>query len=187
MILNLSLGCLIFICYLLWEVGDFNKVVNKCLKLFVDLSPLIILIFNRSFASCIFLMLCLIANFVIFKKQTIGGVIFIFAYSFASIYSVWNYKFNISAFFIAFGVILIVELLLLKFYKENKIGIIIYGFTSSLLCIYAFMETLNFGFLCLMLGDMFLIVNEIRKNKVVFLISDLLYFVGVCLVPLSLI
>ena len=35
--------------------------------------------------------------------------------------------------------------------------------------------------------NLLLIVNEIHKNKIIFLISDLFYFLGTCLVPLSLI
>ena len=187
MIINLILASLIFISYMLWEIGNFNKIINRILKFFVDLSPLMILLFNRSISCCIFLILCLIANFVIFKNQIFGGIIFIIAYSFASIYSVWENKFNIIALLISLITIIIIEFILLKFYKDNKIGIIIYGLSSSLLCVYAFIITKNVGFLCLMLGDTLLIVNEIHKNKTIFLISDLFYFLGTCLVPLSLI
>lgn len=187
MIINLILASLVFISYMLWEIGNFNKTINRILKFFVDLSPLIILLFNRSIPCCIFLMLCLIANFVIFKNQTVGGIIFILAYSFASIYSVWGKEFNLIALFVALGIIILIELVVLNLYKGNKIGVMIYGLTSSLLCIYAFIITKNFGFLCLMLGDTLLIADEIHKNKTVFLISDLLYFFGTCLVPLSLI
>lgn len=187
MIINLILASLIFISYVLWEVGNFNSIINKCLKFFVDLSPLIILIFNKSIPSCLFLIFCLIANFVIFKNQIFGGILFIIAYSFASIYSVWGTEFNFISLIISFIIIIVIELVILKFYKDNKIGVIIYGLTSSLLCVYAFIITKNVGFLCLMLGDTLLIVNEIHKNKTIFLISDLFYFLGTCLVPLSLI
>jgi len=185
-VLSCVLALLIFAAYYLWYGSNLNENLKKALKLFVDLSPVFIWMLYRNIPSFIFLSLCLLANIVIFQNNVIGAVIFIMAYSFGAIWSVIPLSFNLIYLIISFVVAVVVIYNILKVYKENQVGVIIYGFTASLSCLYAFFITWNFGFLALVVGDTILMFNEVSYKKSLHLISNFFYFLGVCLVPVSL-
>lgn len=186
MALSVVLGLVIFGCYLLWEFAPFPDWAKKCLKMFVDASPLFVWLFYRSAPSFVFLLLCFVANMVIFSNEIIGACAFVLAYGFASVFTAIGHDFELVKLLGSAGVVLALEAAVLLFYKENRIGVAFYGFTACLSCIYAFLVSLNVGFLFLVIADMLLIVNEIHSDKRVFITSDFFYFLGLCMVPLSL-
>lgn len=186
MVVSFVLAFAIFGCYLVWELVDLPETAKTCLKLFVDASPLIIWLFFRTAPCFVFLLFCFIANMVIFSNNVIGAIVFIVAYCFAAVYASVQYNFDLLKLAGSLGVVAALEAAVLLFYKENRLGVIIYGFTACAACVYAFLVSKNFGFLSLVIADSLLIVNEIRSNKAVFLVSDFFYFLGICLVPLVL-
>ena len=69
----------------------------------------------------------------------------------------------------------------------TKIFCMIYAYTALAFCIIAFQSTINFGFLCLVIGDILLIIKELMKDKrLVYTISNSFFFIGMCLVALVL-
>lgn len=187
MVLAIILGVVIFGCYLVWEFAPLPEWAKSCLKMFVDASPLVAWLFYRTAPSFVFLLLCFIANMVIFSNNVIGAVVFIAAYCFASVFTAIGHDFELVKLLGSAGVVLALEAAVLLFYKENRIGVLVYGFTACLSCVYAFLASFNVGFLFLVIADFLLIVNEIHSDKRIFITSDFFYFLGLCLVPLSLV
>lgn len=74
--------------------------------------------------------------------------------------------------------------------KWTKIGGILYGFFALVPLLYCFNYTFNPGFLSLVVGDILLGATQIvskERQKMVNYISNIFFYIGVWLVPLSLI
>lgn len=74
--------------------------------------------------------------------------------------------------------------------KRTKIGGILYGIFALIPLLYCFGTTWNFGFLSLVIGDILLAITQIvpkNREKLVNYISNMFFYTGVWLVPLSLI
>ncbi|MBO7123282.1 MAG: hypothetical protein J6V90_08390 [Treponema sp.] len=176
--------------YIFWECNIIkNNAVRVILKDFVDISPAVILLaFNRPWAA-IFLMACLMANMFIYDNLVLGGILFAAAYASASVLASWFHPFDITCAAMSVGFVvasLVPIILLYKGEKKFKVGICVYALIAVVPLAYALSKTLNFGFLCLALGDIGLGGYEATNKKVVKIIANILYFAGTCLVPLSL-
>lgn len=178
------------VAYILWELGvPKNADVRDILKDFVDVSPcVLVLFFCRPWAAW-FLCLCLMANVVIYDNRIFGGVLFIAAYASASIFASWFHSFDAALAFTGFFCAACVSLPISFYYKGDarfKAVIPVYSLLAVAPLLYAFGKTLNFGFLCLVLGDIGLGIYGGCEKKWVKVAANILYFAGTCFVPLSL-
>lgn len=190
MIFSLIVFAAISAAYVLWEYNvPKNATIMDILKDFVDISPcVILLIFNRPWAA-IFLCLCLMANEFIYDSWVLGGLLFSAAYGSASIFASWFHPFSLAFAIFSVGIIVVLAVPIAIRYKGTaafRAGICVYSILSVAPLIYAFLITLNPGFISLALGDIGLGVYGVCEKKWVKVAANILYFLGTCLVPMSL-
>lgn len=190
MIFSLIVFILVATAYVLWEYNvPKNATIMDILKDFVDVSPcVILLIFNRPWAA-IFLSLCLMANMFIYDSWIMGGLLFATAYGSASVLASLFSPFDILMAIFSVGMIAALTVPIAIAYKGTagfRAALCVYSVLAISPLIYAFSKTINPGFLCLALGDIGLGLYGICEKKWVKVAANILYFLGTCLVPMSL-
>ena len=176
--------------------GKHGNSVNKVLKFLVDALPFILLVRYHSPLAIFFLMGCFLSDRLLGMNMIVGEISFLITYTVTSILVTIGYGFNLIYWISAEAFILTAMIVIFIFLKESvgeKIVKAIYGLVSLGSCMVAFLHTLDFGFVCLVIGDILLVIREILKKngsssaKFVSCISNSFYFVGVCFVPLVLV
>lgn len=190
MIFSLIVFVLVATAYVFWEYNiPKNATIMDIMKDFVDISPcVILLIFNRPW-SAVFLCLCLMANMFIYDSWILGGLLFAAAYGSASVLATWFRPFDIVLAISSVGIIILLTVPIAIAYKGTvgfRSALFVYSILAVSPLTYAFSKTLNPGFLCLAIGDIGLGVYGACEKKWVKVAANILYFLGTCLVPMSL-
>jgi hypothetical protein len=182
-----SISCAI-ISVLLWWLYMYNKLpAEKFFRVILRLLPIFLLINFHTPLACYFLIGCFIADVTMSKKQELGSLMYLFVYSITA-FKFCSFSFENCIF--AYGIMTAIIVSILACWNTNaitKIFCLIYAYTALAFCVIAFQSTFNFGFLCLVIGDVLLTVKELMKDKrLVYTISNSFFFIGMCLVALVL-
>lgn len=176
--------------------GKYGEGADDLLKDCIDVLPCILVIQYHNPLSLFFLLGCMIADKFIDDSMAVGGVMFLITYGLTSLSRIAKYEFNVIYWISAVLFILVAMIVIFSFLKGRlieKIASACYGFTSLVLCIVAFLYTHNLGFVCLVIGDILLVVREIFKQnnskteRFVMSVSNSFYYAGLCFVPLALV
>lgn len=143
----------------------------------------------------IFIVFVTLANLVIHRVNTfVGAVIYAIGYLIIGL-NIMQYNFQFVLFLIAllvFVAAIIWEFTLKKIDMKVKFAGAAYAIFALVPLLYCFLLSKNFGFLSLVIGDVLLGVQYLmqvnnKSTKTVNYISNLFFYIGVWLTPLSLI
>lgn len=188
----------IYVIYTGYYVSKFSLVTRNAFLDVADVFPIVLMPFfaGKPYAE-IFLIGCTFANVLMRPSVMLGGALYLLAYGFAGISIIVEYwgLFSIAKFCIAFALIL-VPLVAALFKMKNDIlkmiGASLYAVIALVPCLYsAFFLKFSyesFGFLCLVLGDLTLILTilNIVKKSWFHCLSNCIFYTGVVLTPLAL-
>ncbi len=188
----------IYVIYTGYYVSKFSLVTRNAFLDVADVFPIVLMPFfaGKPYAE-IFLIGCTFANVLMRPSVMIGGALYLLTYGFAGISIIVEYwgLFNFAKFCIAFALIL-VPLIAALFKMKNDIfkmiGASLYAIIALVPCLYSafFLKVPyeSFGFLCLVLGDLTLILTilNVIKKPWFHCLSNCIFYTGVVLVPLAL-
>lgn len=184
----LTLAVTLFFNYFkIYSKGKTNKLANDLL----DLMPIFLLIlFPINKLLFLFVVGVCFANSVIRSNDVAGGVLyaityiatFMFIYSYSSI----AWLSTIIPLLIVCGIGFFA---IKKKLTDTKIILagMAYGIVVFCALTYLYTLTLNLGFLALILGDILLAIQFVYKKNFIYLISNSLFYIGVFLIPFSLV
>lgn len=188
----------IYVIYSGYFVPKFSLVTRNAFLDVADVFPIVLMPFfaGKPYAE-IFLIGCTFANVLMRPSVILGGALYLLAYGFAGISIIVEYwsLFSIPKFCIAF-VLILLPLIAALFKMKNDIpkmiGASLYAIIALVPCLYSalFLKVPyeSFGFLCLVLGDLTLILvilNIITKPWFHYL-SNCIFYTGLILTPLAL-
>jgi hypothetical protein len=188
----------IYVIYILTHVSKFSLVTRNAFLDVADVFPIVLMPFfaGKPYAE-IFLIGCTFANVLMRPSVMLGGALYLLTYGFAGISVIVEYwgLFSFTKFCIAFALILVPLIAALFKMKNNifkMIGASLYAIIALVPCLYSvfFLKVPyeSFGFLCLVLGDLTLILvilNVITKPWF-HCLSNCIFYTGVVLTPLAL-
>jgi len=197
---------------------DKAELVDDLIKDIIEVIPIFLVAQYNSYLALFFLLGSVVCDKFIYTSEVLGSVMFLILYSLTSIGCIGlisptfdlnvfrnfgiNVAYNIPSLCISLTTIVCLMIPIMILWKANvakKIAACVYGLTALSLCMYAFTQTGNFGFVCLVIGDTLLIVKEIvcdkitenvdktKANYLITSISNTFYFSGLCFIPLSLV
>jgi hypothetical protein len=188
----------IYVIYILTDVSKFSLVTRNAFLDVADVFPIVLMPFfaGKPYAE-IFLIGCTFANVLMRPSVMLGGALYLLTYGFAGISVIVEYwgLFSFTKFCIAFALILVPLIAALFKMKNNifkMIGASLYAIIALVPCLYSvfFLKVPyeSFGFLCLVLGDLTLILvilNVITKPWF-HCLSNCIFYTGIVLTPLAL-
>lgn len=177
--------------YAKWGKEKYSTGIAMCI---LDILPAfsLILMNTRSGLLDWFIVAILFAIISIRVHIVVGAIAYLLIYLAIGIF-VMVYNFSIVPLIVSILVLAI--LIICTFTRKNvdkwsKIGGSLYGIFALIPLLYCFFTTWNVGFLSLVIGDVLLGATQIvpeKKVKLVNYISNIFFYVGVWLVPLSLV
>lgn len=177
--------------YAKWGKEKISTGIGMCI---LDILPAFqLVLFNtRSTLMEWFIIVILFAMISIRVHIVVGALSYLAIYLAIGIIFMIN---DFSIFTLLVGIVIIAALAtyvitLKNLDKWTKIGGILYGFFALVPLLYCFNYTFNPGFLSLVIGDILLGATQIvskERQKMVNYISNIFFYIGVWLVPLSLI
>lgn len=195
----LTLNPIIYFLFLVPVFGLFayatygkNKPLTESCQAVIDALPAyMLLLYNGSnLFFILFIIGILIAVPLLRANIVAGAILYAIIYSTAGIIGMVN-NMLWTAFITSCGIVLAMIMLAISIRIDSlktwvKAGGICYGIVAFIPLIYGFLTTLNPGFLCVVIADTLLAIFYLNKNKHVWYISNLFFYTGVWLIPLSL-
>ena len=188
----------IYVIYTGYYVTKFSLVTRNAFLDVADVFPIVLMPFfaGKPYAE-IFLIGCTLANVLMRPSVMIGSALYLLAYGFAGISIIVEYwsLFSITKFCIAFALILVPLIAALFKMKNNFLKMVcasLYAIIALVPCLYSAFFLKNqfesFGFLCLVLGDLTLILTilNIITKPWFHCLSNCIFYTGVVLTPLAL-
>lgn len=177
--------------YAKWGKEKYSTGIAMCI---LDILPAfsLILMNTRSGLLDWFIVAILFAIISIRVHFIVGAIAYLLIYLAIGIFAM---VYNFSVVPLIVSILVLAVLIIYTFTRKNvdkwsKIGGSLYGIFALIPLLYCFFITWNVGFLSLVIGDVLLGVTQIvpeKKVKLVNYISNIFFYVGVWLVPLSLV
>lgn len=182
---------LFFAVYLMTFIGKPDKVKTACTDL-IDIMPMLLLpCLTLNKTVWIFVIGVTFANVLMRPSVYVGGALYMLVYGFVGIMTALAFKFAFLKFLIALLPILAILAFVAFKLKDKPLaiaGAAAYALIALVPCLYAFLLTMNWGFLALVIGDLTLVVyiiGLVKKDWYLY-ISNCIFYTGVILTPLFL-
>jgi len=166
------------------------KLANSVIETTTDILPVVLLVVYHNPICMVFLLMNLVADKYMESCVPIGSLLFFINYMNISSIIRDEYGYSYNYHILAFSIMLLIVIITNIAWKADTITKIAGTFYSSALfaLLESFFLTKNFGFVLLIIGDIFLVWKDIIKNKsnLVYTISNSFYYAGMCFAPVFL-